>query len=78
MLRDVTENVEQMIPDHLYSGDVETLVGSMYEAQSGAEADHVELGITLGEEAALQSGVDATYDGILAEELLVGVDDDFL
>jgi hypothetical protein len=42
-----------MIPDHLNGGDVKSLVGGMYEAQGGAEADHIELGITLGEEAAL-------------------------
>ena len=63
-----------MVPDHLYGGYEEFLVGRVDAPQGGPEADHVHVGIFLAEEAALQSGVDGAYDGLLAEEALVGID----
>ena len=65
------ENVEQVIPYHLYGGDEQTLVGRVNAAQRRTEAYHVELGIFLREEATFQSGVDSQNLGLFAEEALV-------
>ena len=67
-LRNVFEYVEQMIPHHLYGGDMKSFVGRMYVSQGGAEADHVEVGVALREESELETGMDAANDGLLAEE----------
>ena len=67
-----------MIPYHLDGGDVETLVGGVNESQGRAEAHHVELGIALREESALESGMDAAHDGVVAEEFLVRGNHDLL
>ena len=67
-----------MIPYHLNCRDEESLVGGVNEAQGGAEADHVELRIALGEESALESGMYAAHDGSLAEEFLVALHHDLL
>ena len=65
------ENVEQVIPYHLYGGDEQTLVGRVNAAQRRTEAYHVELGIFLREETTFQSGVDSQNLGLFAEETLV-------
>ena len=70
---DVLQDVEEVVPNHLDGGDVQTLVRRVDTTQGGAEADHVEVRVALGEEAALQTGMDATNHRHLAEELLVGI-----
>ena len=67
-----------MIPDHLDGGDVQTLIGRVDETEGGAEAHHVEVGVTLREEAALETCMDAANDGLFLEELLVGCYDNLL
>ena len=46
----------------------------MYSTQGRTEAHHVETWIFLGEEAALQSGMDGTYLRFFAEQLFVFID----
>lgn len=60
-----------MIPDHLYGGDEQTLVRSMYASERGTKAYHIEMGILLAEEAALETCVNGEDDGILAEEAAI-------
>ena len=57
---------------------MKALVGGMHETQGGAETYHVEVGVALGEESALESGMDATHHGVMTEELHVGVNDNLL
>ena len=47
LLGDILEYLEQVVPYHLYSGDEQTLIGSVYIAQCGAETYHVEVGVAL-------------------------------
>ena len=71
---DIAENLKQMIPNHLYGRDEETLVRCVYVSECRAEAYHVEIGVTFGEETAFQAGVYAEYARFFAEEFAVGVD----
>ena len=64
-----------MIPYHLHGGDIQTLVGRVDIAKGGAERNHVDVGIALGEQTALKTGVNAAHNGLLTEELLVGGND---
>ena len=47
LLGDILEYLEPVVPYHLYSGDEQTLIGSVYIAQCGAETYHVEVGVAL-------------------------------
>ena len=66
-----------MIPNHLYGWNVETFIRCVDKTQRRAETYHVEVRIALREETALQTSMDATNYGLLAEQLLVGGYDDF-
>ena len=46
----------------------------MYVSECRAEAYHVEIGVTFGEETTFQAGVYAEYARFFAEEFAVGVD----
>lgn len=47
LLGDILEYLEQVVPYHLYSGNEQTLIGSVYIAQCGAETYHVKVGVAL-------------------------------
>lgn len=76
-LGNVFKDVEQMIPNHLYGRDVETLIRCVDKPQCRTEAHHVEVRIAFREETALETGMDATNDRSLAKQFLVGGYDDF-
>ena len=43
----ILQDVEQMIPHHLYGGDEQTLVGGVYAAERRTKRHHVEVGVAL-------------------------------
>ena len=45
LLGNILEYLEQVVPYHLYSGNEQTLIGSVYIAQCGAETYHVKVGV---------------------------------
>lgn len=47
LFRNVLKDFKQMIPYHLNSRDVQTLIGRMDETERRAEAHHVDMRITL-------------------------------
>ena len=65
-----------MIPYHLDGRDKQTLIGGVDITERRTETDHVHVGVFLGEEAALQPGMDTQHLRILAEELPVLLDGD--
>ena len=67
-----------MIPYHLHCWDMQTLLRSMHKTQGWSERHHVEVGIALREETALQTSVDATHIGFLAKQLDIRLLDDAL
>ena len=62
-----------MIPHHLDGRNEQTLLGGVNEAERGTERYHIKVGIALREEATLQSGMNATHNGFLAEQAYIGV-----
>ena len=68
------EHFEQQIPELGHRGDFEPLVGRMHAAQRRAEGNHLQFGVFLEEQAALQSGMDRTHLGLRTEQAFVGAD----
>ena len=68
------EHYEQQIPELGNRGDFEPLVGRMHAAQRRAEGNHLQFGVFLEEQAALQSGMDRTHLGLRTEQAFVGSD----
>ena len=52
---------------------MQALVGRMDKTEGRTETHHVEVGVALREQTALQTGMDASHDGSLAEQFLVGL-----
>ena len=71
LLFNAAQNVQHVIPYHLDGRNQKSLVWSVDIAKSRTEAYHVEVWVTLREETALQTGMDALYQWLLAEELFV-------
>ena len=67
------QDFQQVVPYHLHCGNEQALVGGVDTSEGGTERHHVHVGITLREETALQTGMDAQNLWILAEEFTVGV-----
>ena len=62
-----------MTPPEVYRLDLDALSGRMDVTQRGAEGDHIEVGIDVEDQAALQTSVDRLDRCFLAEELAIGI-----
>lgn len=54
----ILKDIQQVVPNQLHGGNVQTLFGTVHAAQSRANTNHVEAGIFLAEQSALQAGMD--------------------
>ena len=68
------EQGHEVLPPEGNGGYEQALVGRVYATHGGAEGYHIEVGVFLKEESALETCVDGFHLGLLAEELSLGGD----
>ena len=62
-----------MTPPEVYGLDLDTLCRRVYVTERRTEGDHVELGVDLQDQTALEPCVDSLDGWFLAEELAIGI-----
>ena len=65
--------IDKQIPELAYGGNLKTLVRRVYATQCGAERDHLQLGILLEEETALQACMYSSDLWLNAKKTLVAL-----
>ena len=67
----ILQDIEDMIPYHLYGGNVQAFVGGVYATQGRTKRYHVEVGVAFGKQSTLKTSVNATHDGLFTKQFLV-------